>query len=138
MPDRIAFADRALDQSTGGRILLGAAAEAVEKVLRHGEPERYRLHAWCVMPNHVHALVTPTAPQTLDAVVKSWQSFSAQEVNRVLRRIGPVWQANYFDRYMRDEEQFAATLDYIEMNPAAAGLVEFPWEWRWSSAYREV
>ena len=59
-------------------------------------------------------------------------------INQRVRRRGAVWQANYFDRYMRDEEQLGATIAYIERNPVSAGLAERPPDWRWSSAYVEA
>ncbi len=137
-PDRIDVADRALDESQIGRILLGHAADAVLRVLLFGIPDQYRLHAWCVMPNHVHALVAPNPGIPAPLIVQRWKSISARAVNRLLDRDGALWQANYFDRYMRDEAQLTATAEYIERNPVVAGLVERPCDWRWSSAWMDV
>ncbi len=95
-PDRVEIADRLLDESPHGRVLMGAAADAVADVLQRRGPEDYLLLAWCVMPNHVHALVRPVI--ALDTLVGAWKSVSARAVNRVLGRAGPLWQSNYFDR----------------------------------------
>lgn len=87
------------------------------------------------MPNHVHALVEQFGGQRLDKIAQSWKSYTATEINRALGRSGPLWQREYFDRFMRDGEQLAATIAYIEANPVAAKLVGTPEEWRWSSAH---
>jgi len=135
-PDRLALADRLLDASPHGRILIGAAADAVADTLRRRAPEDYDLYAWCVMPNHVHVLAAPRKPLTLNLIVQAWKSVSARAINAHLGRRGSVWQADYFDRYMRDEGQLETTASYIEKNPVTAKLVTTPHEWRWSSAAR--
>lgn len=135
--DQYDIADRALDDSLTGRVLVGEAADLVVEVLLFGEPDQYRLSAWCVMPNHVHVLVTPNRDASLRDIVQRWKSISARRLNKRMKRDGAFWQANYFDRYMRDEAQVARTVEYIENNPVSAGLAVSPWEWRWSSAFVE-
>lgn len=130
-------ADHALDASKNGRVLIDEVADVVLNVITSGEPRHYRLLAWCVMPNHVHVLVRANADASLRVIVQRWKSISARSINRLFGREGSLWQANYFDRFMRDEAQLAATVDYIEMNPVVAGLALHPWLWRWSSAFRE-
>jgi putative transposase len=71
-------------------------------------------------------------------VVHSWKSFTAHEINKLTGRSGPVWAVDYFDRFMRDEEHFHATVGYIEQNPVKARLVGSAEEWRFSSARRRV
>jgi REP element-mobilizing transposase RayT len=110
------------------------AAEIVETALLHFDSERYRMLAWCVMPNHVHAMVHIPERGALANIVHAWKSFTAHEINRTLGRAGAVWRREYFDRYMRDDAHYFATIKYIERNPVAAGLVDAAEEWRWSSA----
>lgn len=98
--------------------------------------ERYWLHAWCIMPNHVHALVTPSPAITLSALLHTWKSFSAKQANRVLGRSGQFWMQEYFDRSMRDERHFVSVVEYIHNNPVAAGLCTSPADWPYSSATR--
>jgi REP element-mobilizing transposase RayT len=95
---------------------------------------RYHLHAWVVMPNHVHLLFTPAVGRSLSELVKAWKSFTSKEANRILGRGGQFWQADYFDRFIRDEEHFARATEYIENNPVKAGLCARPEDWPWSSA----
>ncbi len=130
--------DGALDASDRGRILIGACADAVAEILRYGDGDRYALHAWCVMPNHVHVLVQKHQQATLRGIVQVWKSLSARAINRAQGGVGRVWQPNYFDRYIRDDPHYAVTIAYIENNPVAAGLVADAGDWRWSSAWRQL
>ncbi len=107
-------------------------AEIVENALLHFDGERYRLLAWCVMPNHVHALIETMDGFPLGDVVHSWKSFTAKECNRVLKRQGEFWMPDYFDRYIRDKRHLDAVVEYIANNPVKAGLCGKPEEWRWS------
>jgi len=55
----------------------------------------------------------------------------------LLANSGPFWQADYFDRGIRDERQFSTVWAYIESNPTRAGLCGLDSEWPWSSAFIE-
>jgi putative transposase len=113
-------------------------ADLVERAMLHFDGERYRLLAWCVMPNHVHALVEPVPGFALADVVGGWKSYTAKAANKLLKRDGAFWQREYFDRYIRNERHYAIALAYIENNPVKAGLAREANLWRWSSArYRE-
>jgi REP element-mobilizing transposase RayT len=102
-------------------------AKVVADVINHFDGERYRLFAWCVMPNHVHAVFSPIGGHTLQQIVHSWKSFSATEANRLLGRTGRFWQREYFDHLIRREVAFARILRYVEENPRKAGLENWPW-----------
>jgi len=73
---------------------------------------------------------------TLSAIVKSWKSFTSRQANARLGRTGPFWEADYFDRYMRNEDHLMRTIGYIENNPVKAGLAKEAADWPWSSARR--
>ena len=111
-------------------------AALVRDALRYFDGERYHLHGWVIMPNHVHVLVTLRDDYSLSGVVHSWKSYTAQRANKILGRNGAFWYVDYFDRFIRDEKHFATTLDYIHWNPVKAGLCAEPSDWKWSS-YRE-
>jgi REP element-mobilizing transposase RayT len=111
-------------------------ARIVEDALLHFDGIRYYLHAWVVMPNHVHALATPIGGHSLSSLAHSWKSFTAKEANRLLSRQGVFWQEEYFDRAMRDARHFQTVVDYIEQNPVNAGLVAHAGAWEFSSAHR--
>jgi putative transposase len=70
----------------------------------------------------------------LSDVIQKWKSVSAHAINKSEGRTGRLWQPEYFDRFMRSEQQFEWTVAYVENNPVAAGLVESPEFWPFSSA----
>jgi len=97
------------------------------EALRHFDGQRYELHAWCVMPNHVHAVVRPLPGFALNEILHTWKSYTAKEANRVLGRSGEFWQAEYYDHLVRDEADYVHAVDYVRRNPENAGLSG----WRW-------
>jgi len=109
-------------------------AALVTKALKHFDGERYRLIAWCIMPNHVHVLIEEMPGHSLSDVIHSWKSFTAHQANKLLGRRGAFWAPDYFDRFIRDQEHLDATVEYIQQNPVKAGLVAAPEGWPWSSA----
>ena len=121
-------------------------ASAVQNSLLHFHEKRYYLHAWVVMPNHFHALFRPLEEWTMAKIVSSWKRFTGRKIGDYLRAAGelgvrgsvrssaPIWHREYWDRYIRDEEHFWDTVEYIHNNPVKAGLVKRPEDWLWSSA----
>lgn len=132
---RLNHIEGALDSGNGSRLLAdGAAAQLVVDALHHFDSERYLLIAWCVMPTHVHVIVEPLADHSLGSIVKSWKAYSATQINRRLGRTGALWAPDYFDRFMRDDDQLSNTVAYVEANPVAARLVKSAEDWAFSSA----
>ena len=129
--------ERFLDSGHGSCVLREpAVAEEVIRAWRHFDGKHYHLHAWVVMPNHVHVLCEPLTGHTVAALVQSWKSFTAQRINRLLARTGALWLEDYWDRYIRDEAHYHRAVAYIHDNPVKAGLVTAAGEWQWSSAAR--
>ena len=110
-------------------------AVLVRDALLHFHEERYLLHEWVIMPNHVHVLFTPLVRTPLSSVVHSWKSYTSRRATRLLGRDGRFWATDYFDRSIRNERHFRIAADYIRANPVTAGLCKAPGDWRWSSAY---
>ena len=98
------------------------AARIVAETLHHFHGERYHMHAFVVMPNHVHALFTLSPEWGLPKVLKSWKGYSARMINKREERTGSFWQAENWDRLIRDEGHFARVGRYIRNNPEKAGL----------------
>lgn len=111
-------------------------ATLVQESLLFFDGERYCLHAWVIMPNHVHVLFTPTDSHSLADILHSWKSYTTHRANRILNRQGKFWQEESFDRYIRDEKHFLAAIDYIESNPVKASLCLSNENWEFSSAAR--
>ena len=109
-------------------------AQLVQDALLYFDDRRYKLPAWVVMPNHVHALLIPSSVNTLTNILHSWKSFTANEANKILKREGQFWQEEYFDRYIRNARHYADAIEYIENNPVKAGLCSRPEGWKFSSA----
>jgi REP element-mobilizing transposase RayT len=95
--------------------------------LKHFDQVRYVLHAWCVMPNHVHVLIEPQQGWSLSTILHGWKSFTAKQANRILGRNGVFWQPEYYDHLIRDEPEYLHSVRYIEQNPSVAGMVSWPW-----------
>jgi putative transposase len=108
--------------------------ELLQNALLRDDGAHYRLIAWCIMPNHVHAVAEQIEGSTLSDVVQSWKSATAHRINRQLERKGRLWRREYFDRFMRDDDHLATTIAYVEENPIKAGLATHPAQWKWSSA----
>ncbi len=126
--------DRYLDSGRGSCVLNKAiAAQVVIDAWRHFDGQRYRLHAWVVMPNHVHVLVELLHGHRLPDIVRSWKTFTARMINRHLGRSGALWMPDYWDRFVRDEDHYRRVVNYIRQNPVKAGLVDRAEQWRWSS-----
>jgi len=111
-----------------------AIADIVENALLYGDGKRYRLLAWCVMPNHVHVLIETNSANPVSKIVQGWKSYTARLINQHLARSGSVWMRDYFDRYIRDDRHLASVFAYIHNNPIKAGLVPHEQDWPHSSA----
>ena len=109
-----------------------ANARLFLEILQHYRFEgKYKLHAFVVMPDHVHLLVTPLSITIERAVGLIKGGFS--------HRVGskfPLWQKGFAGRRMRDAEEFLTRRDYIHQNPVRAHMVGCAEDYPFSSAFR--
>jgi putative transposase len=91
------------------------------------------LHAYVLMTNHVHLLMTPTEAEGPSQVMKHLGQRYVQYVNRTYRRTGTLWEGRFRSCLVGEEDYFLGCHRYIELNPVRAGMVEHPGEYRWSS-----
>src|SRR5260370_36513157 len=128
--------DRYLDQARNGPgwlaredialIMLNALTSGAEK-LGH-----YDLHAYVIMANHVHVLVTPQINPS--PMLHSLKGFSARQANKLLGLTGqPFWQSESYDHWVRNPQEFDKIRRYIENNPVSPRLVARPEDYRWPS-----
>lgn len=122
-PARFKEFETKLDSGIGSCILANPLAGRVvcEEILSL-YPETATIHAFVVMPNHVHILATPNATTPLSEMMKKVKGRSSISVNRAMGRKGTLWQQDYLDRMIRNSEHFEKTAAYIEWNPVKAGL----------------
>jgi len=99
-------------------------AQVVADALIYGT-KMYDLHAWVVMPTHVHAVMTPKRP--FPEIMRWLKWTTARRCNRLLGRTGAFWQDESFDHWIRNGREMEGLIGYVEGNPIAAGLKNWPW-----------
>jgi len=131
--------------------------DSVASSLQKLDSDAYRLDAYSVMSNHVHAVFKPFLSERelregfdesghlifiskhpgLSRIMQSLKGGSSRECNRILSRAGQFWEHESFDHVIR-EGKFYATIRYVLNNPVKAGLVRHWREWRWNYCRREL
>ena len=91
------------------------------------------LHAYVLMTNHVHLLLTPKRAEAVPKLVISLGRRYVQYINRSYRRTGTLWDSRYKSSSVQAETYLLACQRYIELNPVRARMVESPADYRWSS-----
>ena len=114
-------------------------ANIAKNAIEHFDNVKYLSHAWCIMPNHVHWLLTPMKQEKtgkLDSllieIVQGFKSFTAHQANKQLRRVGPFWNREYYDHLIRSSEEFGRLIIYTIENPVKAGLGNNWQDWLWT------
>lgn len=116
-----------LDQHAGECLLRNRrAAQVVADSLMYFDGIRYLLYAWCVMPNHVHVVFSCLDGFDTSSILHSLKGFTSREINKIFGRSGTLWQAESFDRCIRDSRELERTIDYVLGNPEAAGMQNWP------------
>jgi len=118
----------------GPRLLaMPGIAETVISALYDGtRMGRYDLHAYVVMPNHVHLLTTSRIPTS--RWLGPLKGYTGHSINRLLGKHGPVWQEESFDHLVRNRDSFDRIKRYIGWNPVKARIVAAPEDFPFSSA----
>ena len=112
-----------LDQGRGSCLLQDPGnAAVVADALEHFHGSRVWTGDYVVMPNHVHALLTPFPGHELEGILHSIKSFTAMALNRRMSRSGTLWQRDSYDHLVRDSVSLHRIQEYIRNNPAKAGL----------------
>lgn len=131
--------DNALDTLSNGPYWLrdDEIAKLVAGSLHHLDNSRYRLDAFCIMPNHVHLVCAPLEEAdgiyfSMSKIMHSLKRHTARHANQVLNRSGDFWEHENYDHYARDETEFQRIVNYVLNNPVKAGLVSKPEDWKWS------
>jgi REP element-mobilizing transposase RayT len=142
--------ERQLDHEYAGKCYLQEekVAQTLLDRLKQYDGQLYELQAYCIMPNHVHLLIslqaqivddqgfylaeTPKTYVQLHKIMQLIKGGSAYLINKHLGRSGPLWAKDSYDRYMRNGKEWENTVQYIIENPVKAGLVKRAEDWTFS------
>jgi putative transposase len=91
------------------------------------------LHAYVLMTNHVHMLLTPRTPDGPSRLMQNLGQRYVQHFNRAHLRTGTLWEGRFRSSVIDSERYLFTCQRYIELNPVRAGIVRNPWEYPWSS-----
>jgi putative transposase len=97
--------------------------------------KRYRIavHAYCLMTNHIHFLVTPENSDSISRAMSVIGSRYAYYFNKTYKRTGTIWEGRHKSSLIQSDRYFLTCSRYIELNPVVAGMVNKPEEYKWSS-----
>lgn len=91
------------------------------------------LHAYCLMTNHVHLLITPREEDSIQRVMQHLGRQYVQYINKTYKRSGSLWEGRHKGSLVSKDEHLLRCYCYIELNPVTATMVTKPEEYRWSS-----
>jgi REP element-mobilizing transposase RayT len=93
----------------------------------------FLLCGYLLMPDHWNALVWPQYPLLIEQVLHDTKKIITLRLHARRGSRGPLWQHQYWDRFVRHEREFNERLEYMHLNPVKKGLAKRPEDWRWSS-----
>jgi len=91
------------------------------------------IHAYVLMTNHVHLLVTPAQPHSITHMMQDLGRKYVRYINHTYHRTGTLWEGRFKASLVDSEAYLLTCMRYIEMNPVRAGMINHPGEYRWSS-----
>ena len=127
--------DDLLDSGNYGAnyLLNKQVASIVKEAIEKYENELYQVICYCIMPNHVHIVFTILdAGKSLSDIMKLIKGRSAISINKLLNRKGNLWQAESFDRLIREEKEMYNIVKYVLLNPVKASLVSDWKDWEYT------
>ena len=105
---------------------------------KYSEEKGATVLAYCLMPNHVHLLITPSEEETLAKMMQGVTLCYTQYFNRKNGRTGRLWECRYHSTVIDRDRYLWAVCRYIERNPVRAGIVEKPENYPYSSAKAHI
>jgi putative transposase len=107
----------------------------LKTLYQYRRDRRYELHAFVLMPEHVHLLLTPAKDVTLERAIQLIKGGYSHALGTVIGRRSEIWQRGFTDHRIRDPQDFMHHRKYIHQNPAARKIVNDPSEYRYCSAF---
>ena len=114
------------------------ASIVAEQIVSCRDRGFYKLHAFVLMPEHLHMLLTPGDDTTIEKAVQMIKGGSAHRIGMEKPQEFPIWHRGFHDRWIRDADQYFNAKSYIEQNPVKAKLAETAEQFAWSSANGKV
>jgi putative transposase len=125
---------------------LVAEVDRLREAVRVTRDERpFRIDAWVVLPDHLHAIWT--LPEGDADYAARWRLIKSrfsrglpegrQRLSHLARQERAIWQRRFWEHHLRNDADVAAHLEYCWFNPVKHGLVERPEDWPWSSVHRD-
>ena len=108
----------------------------VEVLFHYRGQAKYLLHEFIVIPDHFHLLITPE--ESLERAMQLIKGGFSYRARKELNFTGDIWQPSYYDRRVRDLEEYVSFREYIRRNPVKKGLALLPEEYVYSSAAMRV
>jgi putative transposase len=106
----------------------------VQILRRHSVAHGFAVHAYCVMPDHFHALASGLEPESrLLAFIKNLKQTTSREYRKQFQTT--LWQKKFYDHILRPRDEAAGVAAYIWMNPVRKGLCKDPWEYPHSGSF---
>ena len=107
----------------------------LKTIYRYRREGHFQLHAFVVMPEHIHLLLTPANNVTLEHAVQLVKGGYSHALGSIVGRSKEIWQRGFTDHRIRDDQDYVNHRTYIHQNPVERGLVNHPSEYRYSSAF---
>jgi putative transposase len=107
----------------------------LQTLYRHRREGRLQVHAFVLMPEHIHLLLTPADDVTLEHAVQLIKGGYSHALGEILGRKREIWQRGFTDHRIRDDHDFSNHKSYIHRNPVERRLVSDPSEYRYCSAF---
>jgi len=104
-----------------------------ETLFGYRDAKKFQVHAFVVMPNHIHLIVTVPEGSTLERTMQFIKGGFSYQAGKLLGARYEIWQKSFLDRRVRDTNEFERYRDYIHQNPVRAGLVGSADDFRFSS-----
>ena len=109
--------EKYLDSGYGECLLRSDGALAVVRAtIKHDDGKKYHIHAYGIMPNHVHVIVELKEGFLLRDVMQEWKSVSGHRINRMLSRTGALWQPDYYNHIIRTPDEYGFQMNYVFKN----------------------
>ena len=105
----------------------------LDKLKEYSKKYQVAVHAYVLMTNHVHLLMTPKTEKGISQLMQSLGRYYVRYVNQTYQRSGTLWEGRYKSTLVHSEQYFLLVSRYIELNPVRAAMINHPAEYPWSS-----